>query len=162
MLIEIGDMWSVYDKTDLFIFTANSFITREHKLVMGAGLALEVNSRVPYVARYLGGKILEIGHQPKYLGKAFLPFQRFYGLAIWKRKPEQSVAAFQVKYHFKDYADTELIERSAMILKELAEKYPNARFDMNFPGIGCGHLPESRVRPIISSLPDNVHVWRRN
>jgi hypothetical protein len=32
---------------------------------------------------------------------------------------------------------------------------------LNYPGIGCGGLQKSRVRPIIEELPDTVHVWTR-
>ena len=81
------------------------------QLVMGRGIALAAKKRVPNIAKVLGDRINHL---------------RNYGLVIWKRR--QSVAAFQVKRHFKAVASLELIEMSAKQLASLAEKYPDARF----------------------------------
>ena len=53
----------------------------------------------------------------------------------------------------------ELIKISTSMLGELANVYTNTRFDLNFPGIGNGHLSKDEILPIISKLPDNVHIW---
>ena len=150
MVLEHGDVWSVFGKTDLFLITTNSFIKRDGRLVMGRGIALEATKRIPHVAKVFGDKVTSrCGH----LGN--------YGLLIWKRRKEQSIAIFQVKRFFSDSAELELITMSAKQLASLAEKYPDARFDLNFPGIGFGKLNREEVLPIIEQLPDNVHVWSR-
>ena len=144
MVLEHGDMWSVFGETDLFCITTNSFIRKDGQLVMGRGIALAVKKRVPNIAKMLGDRINHL---------------RDYGLVILKRRPLQSLAAFQVKRYFKDVASLELIKMSAKQLASLADEYPNARFDLNFPGIGAGSLKREEVLPIIERLPDNVHVW---
>ena len=50
MILEHGDMWSVFGKTDLFCITTNSFIRRDGQLVMGRGIALAAKKRVPHIA----------------------------------------------------------------------------------------------------------------
>ena len=151
MILEHGNMWDVFGKTDLFIITTNSFIKANRSLVMGRGIALEARTKIPNIDFKFGNKIAETcGH----LGK--------YGLIIVKQhdSQSQSVGAFQVKRHFQDKADGNLIAISTLMLKQLADKYTNYRFDINFPAIGFGKLKVGEVMPIISSLPDNVHVWQ--
>lgn len=67
------------------------------------------------------------------------------------------LAVFQVKFFFRDNARLDLIEYSAFLLGELADRHPDWNYVMNFPGIGAGHLTEDAVMPILSKhLPDNV------
>jgi len=141
-------MWSSYNQTDLFCITTNSYLRWNDTVVMGRGIARQAKERIEGIDKYFGDQIKNTcGH----LG--------LYGLIIWKRKHAQSVAAFQVKYHFKSNANLDIIATSTDMLTKLANKYPDARFDLNFPGIGNGHLPRNEVLPIISQLPDNIHVW---
>jgi len=148
MILQQGDMWSVYGKTDLFCITTNSYIRKDGCLVMGRGIAKQAVERIPDIAQQFGRMIMkDCGHMGT------------YGLITWKRRPEQSMAAFQVKRHFKEEADVKLITISTTMLSELATTYSDARFDLNFPGIGFGRLPRDEVLPIIERLPDNVHIW---
>lgn len=145
---EFGDMWSVYNETDAFLFTGNSYLRKDGALVMGRGLARQVRDRVKGSDQRFGRAIKEMsGH----LGE--------YNVA-WSTKASEKIGVFQVKYHFKDDADLSLIERSAEKLHQQIRKYPPNRVDLNFPGIGNGGQSVSDVKPIIDSLPDCVHIWR--
>lgn len=146
MIREHGDMWSVFKKSDYFIFTANSYVRMDGNLVMGRGLAYQVQKRFPEVAIRLG---MEIEHLQKYA----LIFCR----TDIHDYPE--IGAFQVKRHYMDDADLALIELSTQGLRVLANELPNKQFDMNYPGIGYGRLKREEVAPIINTLPDNVHIW---
>jgi len=44
MRLEQGDMWSVYDRADLFLVTTNSTLTKSGKLVMSAGIARQART----------------------------------------------------------------------------------------------------------------------
>lgn len=139
-------MWDVYNRTDLFCITTNSYIKQDRSLAMGKGIALEATRRIPGIAKEFGRRITHLSN---------------YGLIIWERPGQQSIAAFQVKRHFRDKADLNLIDMSTKQLIKIATKYPSARFDLNFPGIGNGELPRHLVLPIIRQLPDNVYIWEK-
>jgi len=149
MILEYGDMWSVWPATDLFLITANSFVKRTGQLVMGAGIARQARDRFPGLDLTLGQAIRETcGH----LGE--------YGLLISPRWPAARLGLFQVKCHWSTEALPELIRRSTEKLTVWANAHPDCRIDLNFPGIGNGRLHPAQVLPIVGQLPDNVHVWR--
>jgi hypothetical protein len=77
-----------------------------------------------------------------------------------------TIGAFQVKHDWRDPAKMELIQEAV----EYWIQFARARTDhkvitetdvisMNFPGIGAGQLDREVVLPVISRLPDNVHVY---
>jgi hypothetical protein len=90
-----GNMWDAYATTDLFAITTNSFITRDERLVMGAGIALEARNRFPGIDSRLAKLIRSTSGHPGY-----------YGLLI---DPATHIAAFQVKQDWRNPADTALI-----------------------------------------------------
>lgn len=134
-----GNMWSILDETDYFIVTTNSYIRKDGALVMGRGIAKQLATRHPLMPYRLAELIEHLGE---------------YGVLM-----DGMFGAFQVKYHFKDMADIELIHRSTIDLRRFALIAKDKRFDVNFPGIGNGRLTYDEVLPIIKLLPDNVHVW---
>ena len=134
-----GNMWTIFDTTDHFIFTGNAFIRKDGALVMGRGIAREVRDRHPGQDLYFGGRITHLQPYHLILGDHF--------------------GVFQVKHHFSDTADLGLIGHSVIVLAKAAKDAPTERFDMNFPGIGNGHLAYNDVLPLLENLPDNVHIW---
>lgn len=140
-----GDMRTVINQVDHFIVTTNSFIKTNGAVVMGRGLAKQVRDSFPGVDKALGQEIVRVTGL-KQGGK--------YGLLLGN-----PLSAFQVKYHFKDTADIELIEFSTDMLHREALVNPNKKYALNFPGIGNGKLSYDEVKPIIDELPDNVQVW---
>jgi len=158
MILEKGEMWSVWGKTGLWLFTGNSYINQKGELVMGRGLALEAKNKVPTIQRRLGTSI-SLATCPvidgyKIYGVECIAFRNY-------RQQRFNVGAFQVKRHFKDVAELSLIGYSCIRLKAIIEALGYNRVDLNFPGIGCGRLKRDRVLPIISELPDCVHVWEK-
>jgi len=146
---ERGNMWRSFSCTDAFCITTNSYIRNDGELVMGAGIALQAKKIFDDLPLALGQKIeRKCGH----LG--------IYGTFPSNRKEIDKIVAFQVKTHFKNKADLELIQKSAEQLSKIATKYPDKRYDLNFPGIGNGGLNQDEVMPIVNQLPDNVHIWR--
>lgn len=131
--------------TDFFLCTGNSYITKENKLVMGRGAALEMKNTHPEIDRIFAKHIPHLG---------------IYGLVLnlgWR------VGVFQVKKHFKETAELELINESAIQLGYVARSFSDTRFHMNFPGIGYGNLLS--IEPEITSmlkeyLPNNVIIYK--
>lgn len=121
---------------------------------MGRGLAKEAKERFPELPVWAAQEIMrecgtEHWNQPQKLR---------YGLLVG---PNKLLGLFQVKYHFWEAASTELIRWSCLHLLGWCENNPNIPVNLNYPGIGNGHLKESDVYPYIKELPDRVTVWKR-
>jgi hypothetical protein len=145
----IGNIWSVWQEADLFLITTNSTLT-SGRLVMGRGIAREARDRFPGLDYTLGMHIdWSCGNQGT------------YGLFVSPLWPEKKLGLFQVKRHFSQQADLELITYSTRLLRDWCIAHPDASVHLNFPGIGNGRRPITEVMPIIAQLPDNVQVWRR-
>jgi hypothetical protein len=129
------------------LITTNSYVAQGGKLVMGRGVALQATEMYPGIA-YRYGKL--IPHLGRY-GVMFLAdpeYREWPGL-------------FQVKYHFKQPADLELIKYSVECLKKQVLESPvKTVWALNYPGIGWGQRTEEEVLPLISELPDNVVVCK--
>lgn len=141
----IGDMWSEYNEVDYFIITTNSTIKSfNDALVMGAGIAKQVRDSWPHIDVRMGKAILKVCES-----------RGTYGLILGNK-----IGLFQVKYHYKDWAQLPLIQKSTDMLIQHAIHNPTKMYALNYPGIGNGKLSIDQVKPIIDELPMNVHVWR--
>ena len=142
-----GDMWTAYATADLFVITTNSCIMNNGCLVMGAGIARAARDRFPGIDSRLGKLIrATCGH----LGRYYLLID-----------PLTHIAAFQVKQHWNDPANTGLILGSTHALVRWLANNTKLNVALNFPGIGCGGLSRADVLPYITNLPANVTVWTK-
>jgi len=152
MILEEGDMWSVWGKTDLWLFTGNAHLDWNGALTMGAGIALEVTERWPRLPAILGAYLVQGNQCP-------------YGVCVPVYVPgidgTGKIGVFQSKDHWKGNSSLALIGYSVIALQKYIGSFKPKRVDMNCPGIGLGRLPREQVLPIISELPDAVHVWER-
>lgn len=139
---------SVFDEADIFLITTNSFVKKNGRLVMGAGIAKAIRDRFQ-IDGILGE---EIKNRCGHLGE-------YNVLCCPQRLGSTWLCAFQVKYHFANAADLQLIWRSTQRLKAYALNHPALQMHLNFPGIGNGKLDYEAVKPIVDELPDNVNVW---
>jgi hypothetical protein len=145
MILERGNMWSVFGKTGLFLITTNPIITKAGKLVMGRGIARQMRDNFP-------GSDVELANLVRAFPSAYV-MNMYHEPTFGK----QSVGFFMVKHHWNDPAQNPVIMQSTARLMEIAPSWE--RIDLNFPGIGNGKLKREDVLPIIEQLPDNVHVW---
>jgi len=144
-----GNIWSIYDKADLFLITTNSTLKKgNHALVMGRGIARQAKERFPGLEVALGRHI-----------QALCGNQGVYGLLVSPRWPAAKLGAFQVKQHYSQAASLELIRRSTAALCAWCAEHPIATVAVNFPGIGNGRLCREAVLPIIAQLPAQVTIW---
>ena len=140
-----GNMFSTLNSVDHFIITTNAIVKRNGALVMGAGIARQVRDTYP-------GVDVECGQA---IERAQYPDQQ-YGLLL---NVGGKLGLFQVKRHYKDVADINLIHYSTQMLYNHATLHPDLTYAMNFPGIGNGKLAYDDVKPWTDSLPNNVQVW---
>lgn len=143
MVLRHGNMFDVWGRDDLFLFTSNPIVNARGLAVMGRGMARQLADRHPKIREDFG-TILTCS--------AFFPPVGEIGVY-----DDQTVGYFMVKRDWSMPAELPLIENSTHYLGAIAYQYD--RINLNFPGIGNGNLRREWVLPIIELLPDNVHVW---
>jgi hypothetical protein len=139
---------------DLYVFTGNAFVRRDGALVMGRGAAREVRDTHPWVPYALGNII---ANRPRY---GFMEVHH-----VINRYAKDCIGIFQVKEHFKDAADLDLIRLSCDEMLNWHDGLPaDRRFSMkvhmNCPGVGNGRLPDEAVMPLMEQMPDWLHLYR--
>lgn len=145
-------------QANLLLVTTNAMVTRAGLLVMGRGAARQAAVRFPDLPRTLAVELQRKGLVGSYYGLLIPEMQ------VGPQPPGSLtyVGAFQVKIHWRDAADLNLIRGSSSRLTGLARKHPTKRFAVNMPGTGNGRLAVQDVMPIIEELPDNVWVYQRD
>lgn len=141
-----GNMLNHLSECDYACITTNSFVKKDGKLVMGRGIARQVRDSFPDID-------LDFGHE---INKRYANLAEYL---ILDSNYYPKILAFQVKYHWADKADVDLIAKSAAQLSVRATENPDKTFFLNFPGIGNGQLSISDVEFIVNLLPENVTVW---
>lgn len=158
MILKKGNMFDMWGKCDGFFVTTNAFIKKDSGLVMGRGAAKQLKELIPESPFKLAAAIRrrqEHTGSPRY-GLVLVDDPETYHLH------GQAYGAFQVKTHFKDYANLGLIDHAAAMLADWAND-PIAQQDLyvvNFPGIGNGKLERKHVLPVLERhLGDCPNVW---
>lgn len=154
MILRKGNMFDfTKDRPGVVLFTGNSTVRKDGALVMGRGAAAQALRLFPGINK-------ELGREITIFSKTFHRLD--YGLILGSGLRDPIVGVFQVKHFWGDEAELDLITKSTTLLLQAAElktSIPSLTYWMNFPGIGYGRLGRSEILPIISTLPDNVHVW---
>jgi hypothetical protein len=135
-LLDYGTPWAL---PDIYLFTGNPVRRSDGAIVMGRGAARQVRDSYPGLDKRIHT------HRP---------------VAFTLITDGQYVGWFQVKHHWKEPAQLDLIDISAQLLATIAEGKPHLRFHMNAPGIGNGRLRWSDVEPLLAPLPENVLIYR--
>lgn len=144
---------ATFDTTPIaMVFTGNSFVTRDRRLVMGRGAAKEVRDMYPGLDAAFGTTTPHLGFyglQSKPAGTCGLTFPMY---------------VFQVKYNFADEAHLSLIQHSAAVLKTCIDNSPGWSFLMNFPGVGNGRLRYEDVLSVLEAadLSDQLLLYYEN
>lgn len=145
-----GDIWDFWGKPNYVIFiTTNASLNRYGNVVMGRGTALQAKRKVPHIDTQLAEHLeLNGNHVGLYLGQSNIDPNRM------------TIGFFPVKHKYYEYADLELIRRSANELKKLMESAPEKTAVITRPGCGNGRLFWHEVKPVLESvgLPDNVLI----
>lgn len=162
----------------MIVVTTNATVTHDGRLVMGMGAALQARERIPGIDKECAHVIREatrsIWSYPAPHGEMAMDAynmecmmegdDEYSGVGYYFRvvrhpkKDTVGFGIFQVKVHFRQRAELELIYRSGELLKDYCYHNPDTQIRMNYPGIGCGHLPRAKVEPVLAYLPDNVTI----
>lgn len=130
-----GDLWEY--PGDVRVITTNGFVKKDGRAVMGRGCALQARKLYHDLDRLLGNLLLTEGNHVHYL--------------------HNDLVSFPVKHNWWEAADLDLIRQSTGELRALIGG-TSLRFVMIRAGCGNGRLTWKQVRPILSTLPDNVTV----
>jgi len=149
MELKKGDMFSRKNIEPIF-FTANSVVTKDGRLVMGAGAALDAKKAFPNSDKDFGALVKAYG------------IKTDNGLrfgVLWSRK--RMLGAFQTKYHWKENSDMDLIFYAAIMLSGFSRRV--GMLNVNFPGINYGGLQRSEVLEVIQDIwkTDPIVVWEK-
>jgi len=143
------------DEAKVVVVTTNSTINQRGELVMGRGAALAMKKAFPGIASEFGARV-----------KSFKKWAATEDYLFLNHLRETKILGIlQVKRHFKDTADFELIRQSLDMFRHYARGMkgacPDCRIFLNFPGIGAGKLADryDDILKLLKRLPDNVHVW---
>lgn len=128
---------------NIYMFTANSIVKQDGKLVMGAGCAKSVRDTYTGIDKMFGDKIVS--------GQEFnVTFVK------WK---EQWIGAFQTKIDWRKLSPTYLVKDSIDKLKRVTEERPTWTFHLPCPAVSNGGKSVEDVLPMLERLPDNVIVY---
>lgn len=153
MILERGNMWDVFDHTNLFLITTNPIIRKDGAVVMGRGIAKEAAIKFPDLPYRFAKRLESIKGVPH--------------CNVIGTFGNTTIGFFMVKDHWRNPADLQIIEqsvhalRNGLYMKSILGEWTHGtqRVDLNFPGIGNGKLKREDVLPLLEELPDNVHVW---
>lgn len=145
MILKRGNMWD--SKADLVLVTTNASVRSDGALVMGRGAAYEMTQRYRGIAHQFGALVKAWSERSA----------KPYGAIVHPCTHTPELGIFQVKRHWRDKADPELIRNSVGCLVGAVRCFDLVA--INFPGIGNGQLRRDDVLPLIEGLPDNVEVW---
>lgn len=156
-----GDIWQLVGEGEAVVITINGDLTKEGRLVMGAGIALEAKQRIKGIDRIWGDQVARHGLQT-------------FGLMPVHLRPRWDAFAMPTKYHWREKADLDLIVKSAEELAEIVDEevrmgewyreehpeaptiYPNIW--MPRPGCGYGGLRWEDVKPLLDPILDDRYV----
>jgi len=141
----------------MYVVTTNATITLKGKLVMGRGAAEQATKRLKGIQKE-AADVIKFHAWINRLSKPPL-----YGfLPVRLPRPEEGkygFGIFQVKSHYSNKADLDIISTSASGLRVWALENSEVTIRMNYPGIGNGRLDKSSVIALIRGLPDNVYIY---
>lgn len=155
-----GDM--LYMECDALCITTNGFVKTNGECVMGAGIAKQISSAFPNIPYLLGQAILRKGNivQPICVEHSIeilaFPVKPIYGIANGFNTVSHKNFHYGAQVPgWAMKADLDLITRSALQLKALADTKPWKTILLPRPGCGAGELLWEDVKPLISSILDD-------
>lgn len=143
MKYEIGNIISKIGRGEVVCVTTNGFVKRNGEVVMGRGIALQIQRRYPSVPKHLGSLIRKHGNRPMIIGTI---------------RQKTKLVSFPVKHNWWEDADLQLIEDSCIKLVAMADKFGWEEVILPRPGCGNGNLEWEQVYPILSKYFDDRFV----
>ena len=138
-----GDIFDYIGIADAICVTTNGIVKKNGELVMGAGIAKAMANKYPDLAKVLGKKVNTTGKNIVFKGIEAKDNNGTY------------VLSFPTKNDYRSKSDLELIRRSAIRLKYLADIHKLNNIIIPYPGIGCGGLKKADVVNLLKDILDD-------
>lgn len=138
MIERNGDIWT--SGADVICVTTNGMLKRNGELVMGKGIAMEAIQRFPTLGKLLGHHVKCSGNYP-----IVIDFD------------DVKIASFPTKNDWRKDSDIQLIEESAILLKNVLPKDVK-HVAMSRVGCGNGNLNWNRVKAVLKPILDDRFV----
>lgn len=138
MIERQGDIWT--SGADVICITTNGVLKRNGELVMGKGIALEAIQKFPTLGKLLGHHVKCNGNIPTVID---------FG--------DVKIASFPTKHHWKFNSDIQLIEESAILLKNILP-FDVKHVAMSRVGCGNGNLDWNDVKKVLEPILDDRFV----
>ena len=138
-----GDIFDYIGIADAICVTTNGIVKKNGELVMGAGIAKAMANKYPDLAKVLGKKVNTTGKNIVFKGIEAKDNQGTY------------ILSFPTKNDYRSKSDLELIRRSAIRLKYLADIHKLNNIIIPCPGIGCGGLKKADVVNLLKDILDD-------
>ena len=134
----IGKFEDHYHSYEWLVCTTNKVLTKNNRLVMGAGIARWFRDTFPGIDKEFGA--LLAGYHN--------------GVMLATRSPH-TIVAFPTKYHWKQPSDMKLIENSLQELVAFVGFSQPKTILMTRPGCGMGKLQWKNVKPLCEKYLDD-------
>lgn len=134
------DIWSKehFRENCAIVVPTNGWVNKDGNAVMGAGVALQASKLIGGLKPTLGKMIKEYGNVV-----FFFPIRR--------DDKKYNIVTFPTKHSWKDKANIDLINKSCLSLKSIAEQ--NNELMIYMPKVGCGNGKldwNNDVEPIVN------------
>ena len=137
MLELCKDIWEYHGSAIIAVTTSGS-LTKAGKGIMARGVAGQAAARFPGLPEALGGQLREHGNHVNLLG--------------------EGIVSFPVEESAWACPDLRLISRSALELRQLADREAWEMIAVPRPGCGGGGLSWQEVRPLLEKHFDDRFV----
>lgn len=136
-MLEIkGDL---FEQEGWIAITTNGVVKRDHRLVMGAGIAKYARDKWRDIDLLFGKYVKENGNIP-------CPLEYI------------KVISFPTKHHYKENSSIELIKSSALWIKKWADKKSIDKIYLSRVGCGMGNLNWDHVKSVICEILDDRFI----
>lgn len=150
MIIKRENLWE-HPSPDYLCVSVGSTIWSS-KLALGpTGFAKQVKYRYPQIEFYFAGAIKNVSRKVS----DNHVYSNYYIVEL--RRNGQNFIIFQVKKHYQDDVDMEIIKESAIRLNKLATERQNKSFYLSCPE--TSEANQNKILEMLNFLPDNVAVF---
>ncbi len=137
MRFETGNLLDYVGKAPVVI-TTNGTVRKNGKANLGSGNAKEMGEAHPWIETKLGWLLDQFGNHVHYL--------------------DENIISFPVEHSWQEYADIDLVRRSAIELVMLADQSGWTDIYMPLPGCGKGGLRPSDVIAVLAPILDTRFI----
>lgn len=135
-----ADMIKNFRDYQAICITTNSITTNKGKAVMGAGIAKDCRDKFKGSDIWLAESMKLHGHR----------------VHIFAKIEDTLLISFPTKYHFRNFSNITLIEKSISQLMELLDEYNITNVALPRPGCTNGKLDwESQIKPLLAKYIDD-------